>query len=307
MPQPSNSAVSAVRQFNRFYTRKIGVLQAGHLGSPFSITEVRVLFELAHRRAPTATEIGAHLGLDAGYLSRILRRFERAKLIARVAASHDRRRSHIKLTRAGRLAFAPLDKAASTEIETMLAPVGASAKREIVAAMAHIERSLEPESPAGAVILRRHRVGDIGWVIHRHGALYAAEYGYNVAFESLVARICADFIDHHDPARERCWIAERDGAIVGSVFLVRKSATVAKLRMLYLEPEARGIGLGRRLVDECIAFARDAGYRKVTLWTQSSLVAARHLYQTAGFVRTASKPHSDFGPRELAETWDLVL
>jgi DNA-binding MarR family transcriptional regulator/GNAT superfamily N-acetyltransferase len=310
MPPVSSSHVATVRRFNRFYTRQIGVLHAGHLGSPFSITEVRVLYELAHRDAPTATDLGAELGLDAGYLSRILRRFERMKLVARRASSSDKRRSHLRLTRAGRAAFAPLNNKASAEVASMLGRVAPPARRELLIGMDRIQRSLDTDTaaPAGRnVTLRRHRPGDMGWVVHRHGALYAKEYGYSDKFEALVARIVADFIDHLDPARERCWIAERDGQIVGSVFLVRKTDSVAKLRMLYLEPSARGLGLGRRLVDECIAFARKAGYEKITLWTQNSLQAARHIYQATGFVLKGSKRHSDFGPREMAETWELIF
>jgi len=306
------SSIDTVRRFNRFYTRQIGVLHAGHLGSPFSITEVRVLYELAHRDAPTATEVGADLGLDPGYLSRILRRFERMKLIARTSSQTDKRRSHLQLTRAGRAAFEPLDKKASAEVATMLGRVAPTARRELLSGMDRIQRTLDldpdPALPTGGkVTFRRHRPGDMGWVVHRHGVLYSKEYGYTDKFEALVARIVADFIDHLDPARERCWIAERDGQIVGSVFLVRKTDSVAKLRLLYLEPAARGLGLGRRLVDECIAFARKAGYKKITLWTQSSLVAARHIYQATGFVLKATRRHADFGPRENAETWELAI
>jgi DNA-binding MarR family transcriptional regulator/GNAT superfamily N-acetyltransferase len=304
------SSIDTVRRFNRFYTRQIGVLQANHLGSPFSLTEVRVLYELAHRDAPTATELGADLGLDAGYLSRILRRFERLKLIARTASLSDKRRSHLRLTRAGRAAFAPLNERASAEVATMLGRVAPPARRELLKGMDRIQRTLDADAAStttGKITLRRHRPGDMGWVVHRHGTLYAREYGYSDTFEALVARIVADFIDHLDPARERCWIAERDGEIVGSVFLVRKTDSVAKLRLLYLEPTARGLGLGRRLVDECIAFARDAGYRKITLWTQSSLAAARHIYQATGFELKRTKRHADFGPREVAETWELAL
>lgn len=310
MPRPvMPSAIDTVRRFNRFYTRQIGLLHAGHLGSPFSLTEVRVLYELAHGDGRTATELGADLGLDAGYLSRILRRFERMKLIAREASASDKRRSHLRLTRAGRGAFAPLHKKASEEVAAMLAHLAPAARREVLSGMDRIQRTLDAAAGpvAGMVRLRRHRPGDMGWVVHRHGALYAKEYGYSDTFEALVARIVADFIDHLDAARERCWIAERNGEIVGSVFLVRQSDSVAKLRLLYLEPTARRLGLGRRLVDECIAFARGAGYKKITLWTQGSLIAARHIYQATGFVLKGTKRHADFGPREIAETWELAL
>jgi DNA-binding MarR family transcriptional regulator/GNAT superfamily N-acetyltransferase len=309
MNKPAQSHIDAVRRFNRFYTRSIGVLDAGHLESPFSLTEVRVLYELAHREAPTASDLADDLGLDAGYLSRILRRFERMRLITRKAAAGDRRRIHLALTAAGRAAFRPLDRKASGHVAGMLDRAGARGRRRLVQAMSAIQAALEPAPGDGQppVVLRRHRPGDMGWVVHRHGALYAAEYGYSDRFEALVARVVADFIDHLEPARERCWIAERGGEIVGSVFLVRKTAMVAKLRLLYVEPDARGIGLGRLLVDECIAFARRAGYRRITLWTQQSLTAARHIYESAGFVLTGSTRHADFGPREVAETWDLSL
>jgi DNA-binding MarR family transcriptional regulator/GNAT superfamily N-acetyltransferase len=309
MTRPAQSHVDAVRRFNRFYTRFIGVLDAGHLASPFSLTEVRVLYELAHREAPTASDLADDLGLDAGYLSRILRRFQRMRLITRAAAAGDRRRSHLSLTRAGRNAFRPLDRKATGHVAALLGRAGSRGRGRLVQAMREIHAALDPAAgdPPRPVVLRHHRPGDMGWVVHRHGALYAAEYGYSDRFEALVARVAADFIDHLEPARERCWIAERDGEIVGSVFLVRKTAAVAKLRLLYVEPEARGIGLGRRLVDACIAFARRAGYRRITLWTQQSLTAARHIYESAGFVLTGSVRHADFGPREIAETWELSL
>ncbi|HET6960833.1 MAG TPA: helix-turn-helix domain-containing GNAT family N-acetyltransferase [Vicinamibacterales bacterium] len=304
--------VDAVRAFNRFYTREIGVLGERHLQSPFSLTEMRVLYELAHRDGPAAAELGRDLGLDAGYLSRILRRFESRGLIGRSPSPADARQSLLHLTRKGRAAFGPLEARARGEVETLLARVGAGDRGKVVDAMSTIARLLgeprEDGARAAPYLLRAHQPGDMGWVIHRHGALYAQEWGYNQEFEALVARICADFLDHFDPSGERCWIAERDGAIVGSVFLVRKSKTVAKLRLLLVEPSARGLGIGRRLIEECIRFARQAGYRKLTLWTQSDLDAARRLYQQAGFRCVQKKPHDSFGRKHLiAETWDLAL
>jgi DNA-binding MarR family transcriptional regulator/GNAT superfamily N-acetyltransferase len=304
--------VDAVRAFNRFYTREIGALGERHLQSPFSLTEMRVLYELAHRDGPAAAELGRDLGLDAGYLSRILRRFESRGLIGRSPSPADARQSLLHLTRKGRAAFEPLEARARGEVETLLARVGAGDRSKVVDAMSTIERLLgeprEDGARAAPYLLRAHQPGDMGWVIHRHGALYAQEWGYNQEFEALVARICADFLDNFDPSGERCWIAERDGAIVGSVFLVRKSKTVAKLRLLLVEPSARGLGIGRRLVEECIRFARQAGYRKLTLWTQSDLDAARTLYQQAGFRCVQKKPHDSFGRTHLvAETWDLKL
>ena len=304
------ASLDAVRAFNRFYTRRIGVLGEHLLDGPFSLTETRVLYELAHRHAPTATELARELGLDAGYLSRILRRFESRGLLGRTPSAADGRQSLLRLTRRGRTVFAPLERRARTEAAAMLGPLPARRQRQVVEAMSTIEQLLAPPRPArqaAPYTLRPHRAGDMGWVIHRHGALYAREWGYNAEFEALVARICADFLDHFDPTAERCWMAERDGAIVGSVFVVRKSKTVAKLRLLLVEAEARGLGIGRRLVDECIRFAREAGYRRLTLWTQSELDAARRLYEQAGFRRVHQESHHSFGKDLVAETWDLTL
>lgn len=299
--------VSAVRAFNRFYTHRIGVLGDHLLESPYSLAEMRVLYELAHRSGSTATELRRDLGLDAGYLSRILRRFESRKLVVRTPAKDDGRRSLLRLTARGRRAFAPLDRRARAEVASLLEPLSPDAQRRVVGAMGAIEDALAPAQQA-AYTLRSHQPGDMGWVVHRHGALYWDEWRYNAEFEALVARIVADFLDNLDPARERCWIAERNGAIVGSVFLVAKSRSVAKLRLLLVEPSARGLGLGRRLVAECVRFARDAGYRKITLWTQSELTAARAIYKAAGFKLVTSHTHDAFGRRGLvAETWDFDL
>jgi DNA-binding MarR family transcriptional regulator/N-acetylglutamate synthase-like GNAT family acetyltransferase len=303
------SPVEAVRAFNRFYTRRIGALGEHHLESPFSLTEMRVLYELAHRDNPTAADLGKDLGLDAGYLSRILRRFESGGLLARAASADDGRQSLLRLTRKGRAAFAPLEARARGEVEALLDRVPGRGRRDVVEAMATIARLLgEPVPEREPYLLRGHQPGDMGWVVHRHGALYAREWGYDQRFEALVARICADFLERFDPSGERCWIAERHGEIVGSVFVVRKSKSVAKLRLLLVEPSARGLGIGRRLIDECVRFARDAGYRRLTLWTQSELDAARRLYQAAGFRCVARKPQPNFGRADLvAETWELTL
>jgi len=303
--------IDAVRAFNRFYTTQIGALGDHHLESPFSLTDMRVLYELAHRDTPAAADLCRDLGLDAGYLSRILRRFETRGLIGRARSSADARQSLLRMTRKGHAAFAPLEARARDAVEALLGRLGGSDQRHVVDAMGTIQRLLG--APAGAdraepYLLRAHQPGDMGWVIHRHGAIYAREWGYNEAFEALVARICAGFLDHFNPSREHCWIAERDGEIVGSVFLVQKSKTVAKLRLLLVEPQARGLGIGRRLIDECVRFARQAGYRRLTLWTQSELTAARRLYQAAGFRRVRAQPSPAFGRRDLvAETWDLTL
>jgi DNA-binding MarR family transcriptional regulator/N-acetylglutamate synthase-like GNAT family acetyltransferase len=303
-----DARVAAVRGFNRFYTQKIGVLSEGLLKSRFSLTEARVLYELTHRERPTATELCGDLGLDAGYLSRILRRFEQQGLIARTASRDDARQSLLTLTAKGRAAFAPLDARSRREIGALMNGLGEPDQARLAAAMATVERLLgarrQNEAP---YLLRPHQPGDIGWVVHRHGALYAQEYGFDERFEALVAEIVAKFIARFDSKKERCWIAERDGAIIGSVFLVKKSKTAAKLRLLLVEPSARGLGLGARLVEECLRFARQAGYRKITLWTNDVLHAARHIYVKAGFRKVGSERHHSFGHDLVGETWELTL
>jgi DNA-binding MarR family transcriptional regulator/GNAT superfamily N-acetyltransferase len=300
--------IAAIRAFNRFYTLKIGVLHESLLDSEFSLTEVRVLYELAHRPRVTASDLAGDLELDAGYLSRILKRFESRRYLVRKTGDVDARRRTLALTRRGRRAFSTLDRHSSKAVAHLLQPLSARGCSKLVDAMATIKATLgnEPTSRA-PVTLRRHRPGDIGWVVQRHGELYAREYGWNEDFEALVAQIAAEFIQKLDPARERCWIAERAGRRVGSVFVARKTAKVAKLRLLLVEPEARGIGLGRRLVDECVRFARRAGYRKLALWTQSNLDAARHIYAAAGFKLAGEERHRSFGHNLLAETWELML
>jgi len=301
--------VGAVRRFNRFYTRKIGVLREGAYRSPFSLTQVRVLYELAHRDRPTATELGRDLGLDAGYLSRILRGFERRGLVVKTRSPADGRRSHLALTAYGKRAFAPLDARSRDEVMAMLARLSGTEQGRIVGAMHTIQELLGDRDtpPLSPYVLRGPQPGDLGWVVHRHGALYAREYGYDDEFEGLVAQIVARFVQRYDAKRERCWIAERDGENIGCVFLVKKSPTVAQLRLLLVEPAARGSGLGTRLVGECVRFARQAGYRKLVLWTQSELAAARRLYEAAGFRLTSSERHHSFGKSLVAEVWELVL
>ena len=300
--------VEAVRRFNRFYTKQIGVLREGLLGSQFSLTEVRVLYELAHREKPTATELARELELDAGYLSRILRRFEKSGLVEKRPSASDGRQSLLSLTARGRKVFAPLNARSHREVAAMLDKLPAADQRRLIAAMDSIEKLLvaraEPKLP---YLLRPHQPGDMGWVVHRHGVLYAQEYGWDERFEGLVAEIASNFIRDFDPKRERCWIAERDGDIVGSVFLVRKSQTVAKLRLLFVEPKARGLGIGSRLVGECIRFARQVGYRKIALWTNSVLHAARHIYEEAGFQLVHQESHHSFGHDLIGETWELKL
>lgn len=302
----SDSAVQAIRSFNRFYTRQIGLLGEGHLDSPYSLTQVRVLYELAYRRQPTASEIGRDLGLDAGYLSRILRRFQKSGLVARRRSASDARQSHLLLTAKGHRAFAPLDRSAGEVISTLLAGLSGTERSVLVASMRTIERLLGSQRDA-TFNLRSHRPGDIGWVIQRHGALYFQEYGWDERFEALVAEIAAKFVQHFDPSRERCWIAEKDGEPVGSVFLVRQSDDVAKLRLLLVEPSARGLGVGQRLVEECIRFARETGYKTITLWTQDLLQAAGHIYRKTGFRLAREEPHALFGIEMTGQIWELDL
>jgi DNA-binding MarR family transcriptional regulator/GNAT superfamily N-acetyltransferase len=300
--------VGAVRGFNRFWTRRIGVLREGYLESPFSLTEVRVLYELARSEETTASELGKELGLDAGYLSRILRGFEGRGLISKKLSETDGRRSLLRLTEAGQEAFAPLDARSREDVGAMLGALSAAEQARLVGAMRTIEELLgaRPE-PMVPHLLRSHEPGDMGWVVHRHGILYAREYGWDERFEALVARIVADFVDNFDPAKERCWIAESDRAILGCVFVVKESDTVAKLRLLLVEPEARGLGLGTQLVGECVRFARGRGYEKLALWTNSVLDAARRIYEEKGFKIVEEEEHHSFGKDLVGQNWELKL
>lgn len=298
--------IEAVRRFNRFYTRRLDLLQDGRLYSPYSLAEARVLYELAHRDGLTASTLGSELGLDPGYLSRILRGFRRRGLVARSRSTADGRSSLLNLTAAGRKAFAPLEARSRRELGAMLDTLSDERQARLIAAIGAVEGALAGAGKP-AYLLRLHQPGDFGWIIGRHAALYAREYGWDGSFEALVAEIAARFIRDYDPKTERCWIAEKDGVIVGSVMLVRKSKTVAKLRLLLVDPEARGLGIGARLVEECIRFARAAGYRKITLWTNSILTAARHIYERAGFALVHSEPHRSFGHDLVGETWELSL
>ncbi len=300
--------VDTIRRFNRFYTKQIGVLREGLLGSPFSLTQVRLLHELFHRQSPTATELCKELGLDPGYLSRMVRSFEHRGFVKRTASQADGRQSHLSLTKEGQAAYVPLDAAAREEVRAMLVKLSGPEQKLLVEALetAHQLWGAEPERNA-SYVLRLHRPGDMGWVVHRHGVLYAQEYGWNEEFEALVAEIVAKFIRSHDSKRERCWIAEKDGEVVGSVFLVKHSKTIGQLRLLLLEPSARGLGIGARLVDECTRFARQVGYRKIVLWTNGVLRAARRIYQKAGYRLLEEKPHHTFGVDLVGQTWELKL
>jgi len=309
MPESTITApVAAVRQFNRFYTRRIGVLQETLVKSAFSLTEVRVLYELAHRDAPSARDLAVDLGLDTGYLSRILRRFVQQRLVAQVASPRDGRQRTLSLTPLGRRTFAGLDTHASDEVARLLTPLTSQERRGLVEAMRTIESLLGTRRERTVpYVLRAHQPGDMGWVVQRNAALYTHEYGWNDEYEALVATITARFLERFDPRRERCWIAERDGERVGCVFLVKKSKTVAQLRLLLVEPSARGLGLGHRLVDECERFARQAGYRKIMLWTNSVLTAARHVYEKAGYRLVTAQRHKSFGKQLTGQTWEKDL
>ncbi|WP_316977820.1 bifunctional helix-turn-helix transcriptional regulator/GNAT family N-acetyltransferase [Shumkonia mesophila] len=300
--------VAAVRRFNRFYTQRIGVLEEGLLNSAFSLTEARVLYELANRENPAAADLCRDLGFDAGYLSRILGRLVRRGLLTKSAGQTDGRRRRLALTEAGRAAFATLDGASRQQVAALLGGLSPAGRERLLAAMASVARLLGGQ-PAGAVsyILRPPRSGDLGRVVSRHGALYAGEYGWDESFEVLVAGIVADFAKNQDPKRERCWIAEVDGEAIGAVFLVRQSDEVAKLRLLYVEPEARGLGIGARLVEEAVRFARQAGYATLTLWTNDILTAARRLYEAAGFRLIREEPHHSFGHDLVGQYWELGL
>jgi DNA-binding MarR family transcriptional regulator/N-acetylglutamate synthase-like GNAT family acetyltransferase len=300
--------IEAVRQFNRFYTQKIGVLHEGLLSSPFSLTEVRVLYELAHRERPVASELGKDLGLDPGYLSRILSNFKAKGFIGSKPSRQDGRQSILSLTEKGKAAFAPLNDRARDEIAVLMGALNESDQIRLVRAMKSIKELLSP-GPKNKTpyLLRPHQPGDMGWVVHLHGMLYAQEYGWDETFEAFVAEIVAKFIQNFDSKRERCWIAEIDGEIVGSVFLVKESETVSKLRLLIVHPKARELGIGKRMVTECLRFAKQASYRKTMLWTNDVLLAARHIYETMGFKLVHEEPHHSFGHDLVGETWELEL
>ncbi len=307
-PSALHQRIDTVRRFNRFYTKQIGVLQEHLLESPFSLAEARVIYELAHHDHTTARDLGAELGLDAGYLSRILRVFQKRSLIQAKRSEIDGRETLLHLTARGHTAFAKLNDDSGTAVGAMLRQLPEEEQRRLVSAMQAIEGLLrKPPEPPVPYMLRPPRPGDMGWVIQRHGALYAQEYGWDEQFEALVAEIVSTFLRHFDAKRERCWIAERDGVNVGCVFLVQKARTVGQLRLLLVEPSARGLGIGARLVDECTRFARQVGYRKVMLWTNSVLHAARRIYEHAGYKLIEQEKHHSFGHDLVGQTWELTL
>ena len=304
-------SIAAVRRFNRFYTRQIGVLRKGYLDSPFSLGEMRVLYEIAHGERPTASDIGRALDLDAGYLSRVLRNFEKRGLITRNISATDARQNHLALTARGKKFFAPLEQRSQRDVSEMLGKLSSTQHTRLVAAMGSIETLLEGEPPKHdektSYLLRSPRPGDFGWIVARHAELYAQEYGWTEPFEGLCAQIVADFANNNNPKRERCWIAELNGENVGCVMLVKDKTKVARVRLLLVDPKARGLGLGARMVDECVRFARQAGYTKITLWTHSVLAAARHIYEKAGFILTSTEKRRSWSQDVVAEFWDLDL
>jgi DNA-binding MarR family transcriptional regulator/GNAT superfamily N-acetyltransferase len=310
---PNQQAIAAVRRFNRFYTRQIGVLRKTYLDSPYSLGEMRVLYEIANADQITATDVGRTLDLDAGYLSRLLHNFEKRGLVSRKVSAKDARQSHLALTSRGRNMFAPMEQRSQQQAGAMLDTLDPAQQKQIVAAMHAIETLLSAASErwSGAkprYVLREPRTGDFGWIISRHAELYAEEYGWAEPFEGLCAQIVADFVNNFDPSLERCWIAEFNGENIGCVMLVKDPQPgIARLRLLLVDPKGRGLGLGTRLVDECVSFARAAGYRKITLWTHSVLTAARHVYEKAGFTLTSSEPRHSWGKDVVAEFWDLTL
>lgn len=301
------ATLDRIRHFNRFYTRQLGLLDEGLLGGQLTLTEARVLYELATHAPTTAATLRRELGLDAGYLSRLLKRFETDGLLTRSPSPTDARESLLALSAAGRAAFAPLERIAREQVAGMLAPLPPHRLPELLAAMACIEQLLQPQDEAEAYRLRALRVGDLGWLTQAQCVFYAQELGLNLQFEALVARIAADFVTQHDPARERAWIAERHGRQIGSIFLLRERDDIAKLRLLYVDGSARGLGVGRRLVEECVSFARATGYRQITLWTNGKLLAARQLYQSCGFVLSHEEQAHDYGVDYLSQTWTLDL
>ncbi|SHI01607.1 bifunctional helix-turn-helix transcriptional regulator/GNAT family N-acetyltransferase [Pollutimonas bauzanensis] len=302
---PIEARAEAVRRFNRFYTRQIGVLHEHLLNSAFSLTEVRILYELAHRSMLTTSDLCRELGLNAGYLSRVVGGFEKKGLVAKTRSATDARVAQLELTGKGRATFAPLNEASRREVIAMLERLSEPEQHQLVDAMSQIHDVLGETAPN--YLLRDPQPGDMGWVVHRQGVLYAQEYGWNAEFEALVAEIVASYVREFDQACERCWIAEKDGKVVGSVFVVRHDRETAKLRLLYVEASARGLGIGHRLVDECLRFARLAGYKKMVLWTNSVLTGARRIYEQAGFQLIEEQPHHSFGKDLIGQTWALDL
>jgi len=302
--------INAIRHFNRFITRQVGALREGLLHSPYSLTEARILFEIANNDDITAADLTKELGLDAGYLSRILNRLEERGLVYKERSLKDGRQRILKLTSDGKNAFSLLNSRSYNEIAELLSELSETEQEQLVGAMKTIEQLLSKNKGlkfSAPYFLRQHEPGDMGWIVHKHGVLYSREYGWDERFEALVSKIVSDFINNYNPKRERCWIAEINGEVVGSVFVVGENEDVARLRLLLVDPKARGMGLGTQLVEECIRFARRVGYKKLVLWTNSVLKEARRIYQKKGFKLVAEEKHHSFGQNLIGETWELVL
>jgi DNA-binding MarR family transcriptional regulator/N-acetylglutamate synthase-like GNAT family acetyltransferase len=305
--QSLTTASGSLRHFNRFYTAQIGVLDRDLLGSGHSLAEARILYELAMKDGVTASDLAEMLSMDRGYISRVLARFERGGLIERERSPNDGRVQFLVLTGKGRQTFANLDALSQNATESMLSPLSDGERDELLGALRRIEATLAPRQPTQEITLREHRVGDMGWIVHRQSVLYAREYGWNGDYETLVFEIIARFLRDFDAAGEKCWVAERSGEVVGSVFVVRDTDSIARLRLLYVEPSARSLGVGQRLVEQCISFAKEKGYERIDLWTNSVLNSARRIYEKAGFYLVREEPHHSFGKDLVGQHWSLEL
>ena len=304
---PPEDTVAAVRRFNRFYTGAIGVLDKAYLGGPYTLAENRVVYEIGTRRTVTPGQIAAELSLDPGYLSRMLTRLERDGLIARRKSDEDGRSVTLSLTGQGQTYFTTVDARSAALVEGLMEGLTCAQRIRLADALETVRDLLAPERAPSPATLRPHQAGDMGWIVEQHALIYGGEYGWNAGIEAVTARVCTAFLEHHDPARERCWVAVQGGERLGSVFLVKETEEVARLRLLLLTPAARGQGLGRKLVEECVAFARAAGYREIVLWTHEVLTAARKIYAAVGFSLEETWIHEEFGRPEVSETWRLRL
>lgn len=303
-----NESIAAFRRFTRFYTKQLGLLKQGLLDTRFPLTHGRVLYELAQHKQPTSSDLISELNIDPGYLSRILSSFEKEGVIRKVRSKSDSRQRILKLTARGKESFSELNERSKKEVASLLLGLSEEDRHRLLEAMQAIENILGTEpKPSASYLLRPHEPGDIGWITHRHGVVYSEEYGFDETFEALVAEVLMQFIRKHDPKRERIWIVEQDGERVGSVVIVDAGDRIAQLRLLLVEPKARGKGIGKRLVNECIHFSKRNRYRKIRLWTQSNLLEARHLYANEGFELVEESPHRSFGQDLIAEFWELPL
>ena len=305
MPQISDQDIAALREFNRFYTRKLGVLNEGLLDSPYSLAEVRLMYELCARGQATPSELADALDMDRGYLSRLFARLDSLKLLKSELSQHDRRSRTLSLSAKGKAAFAKLDAKSRAQAAELIAPLADGDRARLIASLRRMRRTLGDGAATDSIVLRDLRPGDLGLIAQRHGELYAREYGWGLRFEALVSGVLAQYVESFRPGRENAWIAERDGDFLGCIFVMEKDADTAPLRLLLVDPAARGAGLGRRLAEECVAFARQAGYRRIVLWTNSRLGAARHIYESFGFQLLKEEPHESFEDGSLGQYWAL--